>query len=73
MQQHPKEAAFVLWCTARNPELRPTAREILDLDLFDTSEEIFMQFNQRLAEKDCEILRLKDELNSLKLLLEPKA
>ncbi|KAF9271713.1 ornithine decarboxylase antizyme with +1 programmed ribosomal shift Spa1 [Mortierella alpina] len=35
----PKEAAFVLWLMAENPEMRPTAREILDFDLIHKSKE----------------------------------
>ncbi|KAF9955482.1 hypothetical protein BGZ72_003705 [Mortierella alpina] len=35
----PKEAAFVLWLMAEDPEMRPTAREILDFELIRKSKE----------------------------------
>ncbi|KAF9930925.1 hypothetical protein BGZ67_005565 [Mortierella alpina] len=35
----PKEAAFVLWLMAEDPQMRPTAREILDFDLIRKSKE----------------------------------
>lgn len=59
VQEMPKEAAFILWSTASDPDLRPSAQEILELDLLDTSEELLTQLNQRLFEKDSEIVHLK--------------
>lgn len=59
VQEMPKEAAFILWSTASNPDLRPSAKEILDLDLLDTSEELMNQMNSKIFEKENEINYLK--------------
>lgn len=34
LKKYPKEAALILWMTAPNPAHRPSARELLDLDIF---------------------------------------
>jgi serine/threonine protein kinase len=35
LRRRPKEAAFILWLTAENPALRPTAQQILEFDLMN--------------------------------------
>lgn len=61
----PKEAAFVLWLMADDPELRPSADAILEFELINPPTRIQFELGHQLAQKNALVEELKEENRSL--------
>ena len=67
LKEFPKESAFILWCIAYDPVLRPSCKEILDLHILDDSEEMFSRLNLQICQKDEEIRQLKKKIAEMEM------
>ncbi|KAI0232684.1 hypothetical protein L0F63_004665 [Massospora cicadina] len=62
----PKEAAFVLWLMADDPELRPSADEILQFELINPPATALSEMSAQLAQRDAQVKELLEENKLLK-------
>ncbi|KAJ1980320.1 hypothetical protein H4R35_001173 [Dimargaris xerosporica] len=63
----PKEAAFVLWLMAAEPQHRPTAQQILAFQLFDTADIATEQWQQEKRRLEHERRMMQAEISQLRL------
>ncbi|KAJ1975016.1 hypothetical protein H4R34_004501 [Dimargaris verticillata] len=64
---YPKEAAFVLWLMAAEPQHRPTAQQILAFQLFDTTDIATEQWQQEKRRLEHEKRMMQAEITQLRL------